>query len=207
MDWDTLIGPDQFPHVAPAELKSPSASFRPYERARPAPPVPRPKKRQKVRRAAPAASYRCAQGASTSSTSWHDLSQLDTRTSSGPSPPRHRPPRPPAPYHDPRPLLPTALPAIAAPLALDSAHHPFLPDLIAFLSSFHSTREHGPTARALVAIGIDSLAALALLLVLEPSSLELLYEHLRRTVGLGPLDVAWLKKAVGAARDAFAKGG
>lgn len=58
----------------------------------------------------------------------------------------------------------------------------------------------------LVDLGLDSWDALANLCAFEPSSLERLYEHLRKEVGLGALEVAWVRKAVGAVREGFARG-
>ena len=79
-------------------------------------------------------------------------------------------------------------------------------DLTAFLTSFHPSRDHVPTARALLSLGVDSLSRIVELLALEPSSLELLCAQLRKEGALGALDVAWLKKVVGLAREACARG-
>ncbi|GAA5904930.1 hypothetical protein JCM8208_007227 [Rhodotorula glutinis] len=86
------------------------------------------------------------------------------------------------------------------------SNHPFLPVLAAVFSSYHPTRDHTSTARVLVDLGLDSWDALANLCAFEPSSLERLYEHLRKEVGLGALEVAWVRKAVGAVREGFARG-
>ncbi|GAA5915153.1 hypothetical protein JCM8208_002153 [Rhodotorula glutinis] len=212
IDWDAFLGPDNYPNVKAAERRNAGWKVNNVKRKRSSSSTGIANKRTKVEpqldstfsKSLPVASSSTSRVAS----SW---SAPSTYAPQGEvSSPSSRAPAATTPTHEPLPVTPSPsfqpfTPA-APPFSLSPTSHPFLADLTAFLTSFHPSRDHGPTARALLNLGIASPSALVLLLALESSSLELLYEHLRKKVGLAPLDVAWLKKAVGAAREGCARG-
>ncbi|GAA5851261.1 hypothetical protein JCM9279_007502 [Rhodotorula babjevae] len=191
-DWDTLLGPDLFPHVkAPPStrhvkkrriFKVDRPPKKKPRRARPDSPGSEQPRRSRRRRTTTSSSERSR------STTPDDM--IDTAPPPRPASTRPRPPPP-----TPAPPLAVPLPQAAQLRTTDQAPQLFLHDLTAFFSSLHPTHNHEPSARALLELGVDSTSALVLLLGLEQSSLKLLYQHLRRTGRLGPLDVAWLKKA------------
>ncbi|BGP46307.1 Transketolase [Rhodotorula kratochvilovae] len=102
------------------------------------------------------------------------------------------------------PLLPPP-PAPAQPPpppAAYSPQHPFFLSLVAFLTASAPGRDHSLPAHALVDAGVTSISALADLLLLDAGSLEGFSELLSRRARFGGMQLAWLKKAVGAAREA-----
>ncbi|GAA5854799.1 hypothetical protein JCM9279_000950 [Rhodotorula babjevae] len=211
MDWDALLGPDLYPHVKPDRRRVPDKLNTGVKRKRsPSSAASRPAKRPPPPKPTSAQSPRVVASSSPSDPASPWTAPVSYETQIDVAPPSRRAAASFSSAHEPLPLAhPSSFPIYLTappPPALSPTSHPFLPVLTAFLTSFHPSRDHGLTARALLALGIDSPAALVLLLALEPHSLELLYEHLRKAVGLGPLDVAWLKKVVAAAKVECARG-
>ncbi|KPV76122.1 uncharacterized protein RHOBADRAFT_43561 [Rhodotorula graminis WP1] len=209
MDWDALLGPDQFPNVAPV-LSDLDSTKAPGKKRRRASATTTSSKRRKAVPASTPADGRRAKGPSTSGSTPSHKQLFDPFASSGPPPPSRRPPPPPppAPWVEPLPVRPLPPPSAALPSRPlpDTTYHPFVSNLARVFSSYEPARDHTTTARVLVGLGVDSWDALADLCAFEPSTVERLYEHLRKEVGLGALEVAWVKKAVSAARGGFARG-
>ncbi|GAA5933243.1 hypothetical protein JCM3775_002583 [Rhodotorula graminis] len=192
MDWNALLGPDKYPHVNVAERKNVGWKGKGVKRKAPPPSPPSPRKKVQPQLGSTASTTPVVSSSTSGiGSSWtaprsstrRDVASLPASRLSLPST-THEPFL----FSQPSSFQPVS--PVAPPLVALLTQHPFLSTLAAFLAGLHPSLV--PLAPCLVAAGVDSIDALAKLVLLEPPTVALVLEGARRCAE-GPVSVVQLR--------------